>query len=261
MSLILDALKKLNREKSSHRDGTANIAVEILRPDPPRPRKKMLWYFAAISITAVATACITYAVIAGFGIMSKSSPPATVSPPTSQLTATALPPRETVSKSTDEIGRAPAKIQDSAESKKSLIPLRGQQAATALPPRETVSKSTDEIGRAPAKIQDGAESKKSLIPPPGRKAGRDISTKELDVVPETIKKSAGPTPKASISPQPSLKLSGIIWQEEPGERRAMINGRIATEGSIIEGVKVVEIHPTRVRFLHNGRHFEITLGQ
>ena len=219
MSLILDALKKLNREKSSHRDGTANIAVEILRPDPPRPRKKMLWYFAAISITAVATACITYAVIAGFGIMSKSSPPATVSPPTSQLTA------------------------------------------TALPPRETVSKSTDEIGRAPAKIQDGAESKKSLIPPPGRKAGRDISTKELDVVPETIKKSAGPTPKASISPQPSLKLSGIIWQEEPGERRAMINGRIATEGSIIEGVKVVEIHPTRVRFLHNGRHFEITLGQ
>ena len=118
MSLILDALKKLDREKSSHRDGTANIAVEILRSDPPRPGKKMLWYFAAVSITAVATACITYAVIAGFGIMSKSSPPATVSPPLGQQTATALPPRETVSNSTDEISRAPAKTQESAERQK-----------------------------------------------------------------------------------------------------------------------------------------------
>ncbi len=58
-----------------------------------------------------------------------------------------------------------------------------------------------------------------------------------------------------------MKLSGIVWQEEPGERRAMINGHIATEGSMVEGVKVVEIHPTRVRFSHNGRSFEITLGQ
>ena len=219
MSLILDALKKLDREKSSHRDGTANIAVEILRADPPRQGKKILRYFAAVFITAVATACITYAVIAGFGIMSKSSPPVTLSPPP------------------------------------------GQQAATALPPRETVSNSTDGISRAPAKIQSNAESKKSAITPTGKKAGRDISTKERDVVLEKIKKSAEPTPRVSVAPQPPLKLSGIIWQEEPGERRAMINGRIATEGSIIEGVKIVEIHPTRVRFLHNGRYFEITLGQ
>jgi len=260
MSLILDALKKLDREKSSHRDGTANIAVEILRPDPSRPRKKMLWYFAAVSITAVATACITYAVIAGFGTMSKSYPPATVSPPPGQQTATALPPRETVSNSADEISRAPAKIQDSAESKKSLITSRSQQVATATPPRKTVGNSADEISRAPAKIQNSAESKKSLIPP-GKKAGGDISTRETDIIPEKIKKSAEPTAGASAASQPSLKLSGIIWQEEPKERRAMINSRIATEGSTIEGVKVVEIHPTRVRFLHNGRYFEITLGQ
>ncbi|MGZ3648074.1 MAG: general secretion pathway protein GspB [Syntrophales bacterium] len=219
MSVILDALKKLDREKSSHRDGTANIVVEILRPDPPSRARRMLRYFAAVSITAAATACITYAVIAGFGIMSKSSPPATVSSPP------------------------------------------GQQSATALPLRESVSNSTDRISRATAKIQDSAESKKSAIPPPSKKAGRNIFAKEPDIAPETIKKSAEATPRASATPLPSLKLSGIIWQEEPGERRAMINGRVATEGSMIEGVKVVEIHPTRVRFSHNGRSFEITLGQ
>ena len=120
MSLILDALRKLDREKSSRRDGTANIAVEILRPDPSRPAKKMLWYFAAVSITAVATACITYALVARSGMMSKSFPPATVNPPQSQqITAGCTSPGH-VSKSTDEISRAPVKIQGSAESEEIL---------------------------------------------------------------------------------------------------------------------------------------------
>ena len=219
MSLILDALKKLDREKSSRREGTANIAVEILRPDKPRPAKKMLRYFAAVTITAVATACITYAVIAGFGILSKSSPPAAVNPPA------------------------------------------GQQVASAAPPRDPISNSTDEMIPAPAKIQGSRESKESTIPPSGKRTGRDISHKEPSFVSEMTKKSAEPATRVSVAPQPSLKLSGIIWQEEPGERRAMISGRIATEGSIIEGVKVVEIHPTRVRFSHNGKYFEISLGQ
>lgn len=219
MSLILDALKKLDREKSSRRDGTANLAVEILRADPPRPARKMLRYVAAVSITAAATACVTYAVIAGLGILSESSPPAAVN-------------------------QQPA-----------------QQSASAVSPRDPVSNSTDEMRRAPAKIQGNAESKESAVPTSGKKAGRDIITKEPDTAPEMIKKSAEATPRVSAAPLPSLKLSGIVWQEEPSERRAMINGRIATEGSIIEGVKVVEIHPTRVRFSHNGRSFEITLGQ
>ena len=219
MSVILNALKKLDREKSSHRDGTANIAFEILRHDPPRPAKRMLRYFAAVSITAVATACVTYAVIAGFGILSKSSLPATVSAPP------------------------------------------GQQVTSAAPARDLVSGSTDEISGPPAKIQGNTESKESAIPPSGKKAGRDILRKEPVVAPEMIKKSADPATMVSVASPPSLKLSGIIWQEEPSERRAMINGKIASEGSIIEGAKVVEIHPARVRFSHNGRSFEINLGQ
>jgi general secretion pathway protein B len=210
MSLILDALKKLDREKSSRRNGTANIAFEILRADPPRPAKRMLRYFAAVFITAVATACITYAIIAGFGVLSKSSPPATVSPP------------------------AP-----------------GRQVASVLPSREPVGNSRDEISPVPAKIRDSAESKESVTTPSGKKAGRDIFTKE----------PAEPAPRVSAAAPPSLKLSGIIWQEEPGERRAMINGTIATEGSLIEGAKIVEIYPTRVRFSYNGKPFEISLGQ
>jgi hypothetical protein len=179
-----------------------------------------LRYSAAIFITAVATASITYAVIAGFGILSKSSPPATVSP------------------------SAP-----------------GQQAASPLPSREPVGNSRDEMSQVSAKIRDGADSKEPVAPPSGKKAGRDVFTKGPDAVPEIIRKPAEPAPRVSATAPPSLKLSGIIWQEEPGERRAMINGTIATEGSIIEGAKIVEIYPTRVRFSYNRKPFEITLGQ
>ena len=48
MSRILDALKKLDRGKPSHRDEVANIAVEILRFNPPHPAKRIRRYFPAI---------------------------------------------------------------------------------------------------------------------------------------------------------------------------------------------------------------------
>jgi len=35
--------------------------------------------------------------------------------------------------------------------------------------------------------------------------------------------------------------------KEPEERRAMINGTIAAEGSIVSDVKIIEIHPNKVR--------------
>ena len=80
MSVILNALKKLDREKSLRRSGTANIAIEILKPDLPRPEKRIKMSFVIVTVTALATAALTYAVVE-FGFVSKSSPPAIVSPP------------------------------------------------------------------------------------------------------------------------------------------------------------------------------------
>ena len=67
MSVILDALRKLDREKSSRRNGTAPIAVEILRPDLSRPGKKIPVYLAAVSLTAMAAAAITYVLVSAPG--------------------------------------------------------------------------------------------------------------------------------------------------------------------------------------------------
>lgn len=74
MSLILDALKKLDREKAFIRKVTANIADEILKTDPRRSDKKFWLHFAAVAFTALAAAAITYGVVTEFDFLSKNAP-------------------------------------------------------------------------------------------------------------------------------------------------------------------------------------------
>jgi len=291
MSLILDALKKLDREKSSRRNRTGNIAVEILRPDRPRRGKRVGLYFVAVSFTAIAAAAITYGMIAGFGSPSKSSPPAHGNPPPPSQEVTPPPPsREPVREARDEISRVPPKIQNPAESRvesradrsaegkasrksreisgppSSPAPIVAKPPSPeAVPPpsREPDREARGEISQVPPKIQSPAESRAESKDPAsvqgGEKPSQKVIREEASVAPGNTKKTAENPPKEA-TPPPSLKLSGILWHEEPSERRAMINGMILSEGSVIEGVKVVEIHPTRVRLSHDGRPFEISIN-
>jgi hypothetical protein len=274
MSLILDALKKLDREKSSHRKGTANIAAEILRPDPRRPRERILLYFSAVSLTAVAAAAITYGVMGGFGFLWKSSPPAPVNPPApSQQVASAPPKSRPLPKSSppsrvnppapsQQVASAPPKSDSLAKSSPPAPvnpPAPGQQVPPAPLSREPVRDARKEISRVPPKIQESEESNPPATSPGEKKAGQNVISKEAEVAPGSAKKFPEPTPKESATAPPLLKISGIVWHEEPSERRAVINGSFTKEGSVIEGVKVVEIFPTRVRFSHNGRTFEISV--
>jgi len=281
MSLILDALKKLDREKSSRRARTGNIAVEILRPDRTFPGKRIRLYFVAVFLTAIAAAAITYGMMAGFGFSSKSSPPARVNPaPLSQEVAPSPPSHEPVREARDEMSRVDPKVlnpaENSAENKSPAIsgPLASPVPAGAKPPKqevappppsnEPVREARGDISQIPPKVVSPAESKaesKDLAAVQGeKKTSQKVTPEEASVVPGNVKKAPEPAPKESSSNPPSLKLSGILWHEEPSERRAMINGMILSEGSVIEGVKVLEIHPTRVRLSHNGRPFEISIN-
>jgi general secretion pathway protein B len=247
MSVILDALRKLDREKLSRRSATANIAVEILRPDLPRPGKKFP-YVATVSLTAIAAVVITYAVMLKFGFLPKSSPPEQKGPPVStQPIAPAPPDSSFLSRSSPpgpanplapsrQVAPAPP---DSGFPSKYLPPastnppVPSQQVAPAPLSQEPARDARDEISRVPPKIQAPAESKTSKI--------------------------GAPPSNGSATTLPSLKLSAIVWYEEPSKRFVMVNGVIVNEGSVIEGAKVEEIYPDRVRFSHNGRPFEISI--
>jgi general secretion pathway protein B len=280
MSVILDALRKLDREKSSRRKGTANIAVEIVRPDLTRPRRRIPIYIVTLAVAAIAAAAITYGVMSEFGFLSKSSPPAAkTAPVASQQVAPASPGSAVPSKlsiptpakpplTSKQIPPAPP--ESTVSSKKILSPASveppaaTQQVPRASVPTVPVHSAQDEMGRISPKIQSPAEKQDRLdikIPVESKipaTPSPSVVPKELDTTP---KKTAEPTPNISATNPASLKLSAIAWFEDPQRRFAMINGIMATEGSFVDGVKVVEINPTSVRLLHDGQYFEISMSK
>ncbi len=302
MSLILDALKKLEREKSSRKARLENIALEILKPDLPRPQKRIPLHFVALSLTAVAAASITYFAIAGFGFLSKSSPPAPMNPPAPSEQVTSAPPESssppkslppapaTPTAPSQQVASAPPEPSSPPKSPPpapATPTAPSQQVASAPPEPSSLSKSPpsapatptapspggltirsrrralymnqDEMSRVPPKIQTQAESRSPTPSLGEEKAGQNVIPQEPYVAPAVTKKPAERTPGGSATTPPSLRLSGILWHEDPSERRVVINGMVLTEGAVTEGVKVLEIHPTHVRLSHNGRPFEISM--
>jgi len=256
MSVILDALRKLDREKSSRRKGTANIAVDILRPDLTHPGRRIPVYIVIVAVAAIAAAGVTYGVMSEFGFLSKSSSPATKTVPA---------PSQQVAPVSPESG-VPSKLSLPAP----VSPPGASKQIPASVPRVPVRDAQEEVSRVPVKVQTPVEkkdradvkipveSKSPVTPVVDKKQSQDVIRKDVDTTP---KKTAEPTPNVSATNPASLKLSAIVWYEDPSRRFAMINGIMATEGSSVEGMKVVEINPTSVRLLHNGEYFEISMSK
>jgi hypothetical protein len=219
MSLILDALKKLDREESSRRRGMTNIATEILKPDISPGGGRLPRYLAAVFLAAIATVVITYAVMVKFGGESKKLLPAASSLPVpSRQGASGLPAQE---------------------------PFRGIQAE-----RSPVS---------PQKQNPAARTNRGT-PKNEKEAIRNVTSGEAGIASRDTEKPIDHVSREAMMTPPSLKISGIIWSEEPSERRAVINGMVTREGAMIEGMKVMVIYPNHVRFSYNGRLIEISMS-
>jgi len=257
MSVILDALRKLDREKSSRKKGAANIAVEILRPDLIHPEKRIPVYIVSVAVTAIAAAAITYAVVLKFGFLSKSSPPVTKSFQAPSQQVVPAPPES----------RVPSKLSLPAPVNP---PAASQQVPPASAPRVPARNAHEGMSRVSPKVEPPAEKKERadvkipaetkspVAPVADKKESANVASKEMDT---PTKKTPEPTPNISATTPASLKLSAIVWYEDPSKRFAMINGIMATEGSSVDGVQVVEINPTSVRLLHNGQYFEISMSK
>jgi hypothetical protein len=204
----------------------------------------MLVYFTALFFTAVATAAITYAVI------SKTQPPADITPATPSLQVTREPlSHKSVPDARDDISWDPAKMKAPVEVK-----------------RPVESKKRIEIKKPAESKKQPAEVKTPPLLPGGEKTSPEVTSpevisKEPPVVPGDIRKPSEQTPRKSAVTPASLKLSGIVWSEDPSKRLAVINGLVTTEGYVFEGVKVVEIYPDHVLLLLNDQPFELSLNK
>lgn len=262
MSVILDALKKLDREKSSRRNATANIAAEILAPDLSRSGRRIRPYVSIVTLAVVATAAITYGVMLKLGALSESLPRKSMKLPA---------PSEQVSPSHSE-SKSPSRSAPEPPNP----PAQSQQLVPALISREPVSNVQEEASPVTPRTQIRAEEKAPVEIKPYSKSGspgetrppaisqeekRAVIPEKTVAVPESAEKSGDSTSNTPSTIPSSFRLSAIVWSEEPSIRFAMINSIKVKEGDLIEGVKVAEINPTSVLFVHKGQYFEISLSR
>ncbi len=235
MSVILDALKKLDREKASRGSGTANIAVEILRADLPGFGKRVPRYAAIALFTAFVTAAITYVVVVKGSFFPKPAPLPVMSPPVlKQEVAPVTPSAEPAPGARDEIRPEPPKVYTPIRTGKPEAPLAEGKG------HET-------------KMKQSAVAKETALPVEKPRLPAEPAPQPV----ERTRVPAEAAPQASAKTLPSLNISAIVWYEEPSRRFAMINGLIVPEGAVVEGMKVEEIYPDRVRFLYQSQHLEI----
>jgi general secretion pathway protein B len=220
MSVILDALKKIEEERKPRRTASIHLASDILRPEHARPRKRFVLLSIAASATVVSS--LTFAVMTWHN-MQKESVPSTqaIAPPSIERTQDAR---------TGKGGTVP--VSEAARS-------AGKAKGGAAP----VHRASAPINATP------------LLPEKAKKTGPAASAR-----PDLLEDLSNPSESARQEPVPvpaSLRISCIIWFEEPRERRAVVNGITIGEGATIEGARVEQIYPTRVRFSRNGKSFEV----
>jgi general secretion pathway protein B len=129
-------------------------------------------------------------------------------------------------------------------------------AGTVIPRRP----ATVPQGRSTPPSETITQNAPATLPATPKPAAR-IPKPEQQPLPAT-QVNSGPEAKTDSKPHfPQLKITGIGWQKDSANRLAIVNGRPVSEGSTIDGAKVVEIFPDRVRFSFENQTIDITVGK
>ena len=233
MSYILDALKKLEHEKSrkSRRDGIINISGALFENERPKPSGASGWKIVlAVMVAVLLTFAATWLFLkSGKGRARTSSSPV--------IRVSQTPP---VKFETAQVPPAPPVI-----TTQQTPPAAPPAPAHVLPVRPPVNSSkSQKVAMPVATVND--------------EAAAELTISELR---KRTKDQQGQTTPADItSAVPAdIKLSGIAWQEERRARRVVVNGFLMQEGGVVSGAKIMDIYQDRVRFSLSGKSFEIPL--
>jgi general secretion pathway protein B len=246
MSYILDALKKLEHEKTqkSRKNGMVNISGALLESDnyksaPGSSGRKIL--FVIVLTVLVTFAATWYFLKSGknrIQSVSRSSA-APVIAPVAVLPAPSVLP----------VKNEPVPAQ-------AVPPAVSVQQVPPVAPVVTVK---EPLPRSPARTS--LQPKPVAVPlstPSSEEAAALLTIQELR---KRMKERKGlALPADLIVPAPAdIKLSGIAWQDERRARRAVVNGFLMQEGGIVSGARITDIYQDRVRFTSSGKFFEIPL--
>jgi len=223
MSYILDALKKIEHEKSkrSRPDGRVSISGDLFQERSRPPARSGLWKIVLLIVAAsLVTGAATWFVLKGSGKKSAVAVRPTAPPPPSPINVPVVPP---------------------------AVPLPAQPqpppaVAPTIPPSAAVPPASQNTERA----EDEEDSLRKA-----RRSKRQIKATSPTTYPkQTVQ---------AVPPPADIKLSGIAWQDERAARRAVINGFLLKEGAVVSGAKITDIKADRVRFSSPAGQFEIKL--
>lgn len=223
MSYILDALKKVEREKLKKAGPTGMTSIsgdlfqEPIQPPASGGRWKIIILIGIVSLMT----------FAGTWFMLKGNKPknAPVAPP---AVSSVAPPAVT----------PPS------------VPLATPASVPVPVPVQPVT--------APAvNVVSPAPSSKEETVDEGRPA-RSVKRAPMRSAPAVAPLQLKPSPQ-TIQPPADIKLSGIAWQDERSARRAVVNGFLLKEGAVVSGARITEIKADKVRFALPGGTFELRL--
>jgi general secretion pathway protein B len=237
MSYILDALKKLEHDKSrkSRGDGTINITGALFEHERTKPAGAAGWKIGlAVTVAVLVTFAATWQFLQpGRGQGTPTPRQATPVPQVTQpapvaVETTPAPPAPPV-----------APVQQTPPVAPSVPPAKANPVRAAVQP----SKSQHTSVPAATVAEDAAA---ELTQQELRKRTKERKGQVVPAVP-------------TIAAPADIKLSGIAWQEDRRARRAVVNGFLMQEGGVVLGARITDIFQDRVRFSLSGSVFEIPL--
>ncbi|MBT1072338.1 hypothetical protein [Pelotalea chapellei] len=247
MSYILDALKKTEREKArkERHAGRASLSGELFNDDlSHRGTSNNVRILIVVILASLVTFGVTWYLlkekkghkVPSLPVASQALPPS--SPPISSMLP--VPASSPVPlPATPPVTSAPTQ----AVAPSGPVPPGVQPAQNALPPAATEEMDEGE----------------------GRGRRRSRAARNSETVPSSPIQQQNPTQQQNnltqdnISAPGDIKVSGIAWQDERRARRAVVNGFLLHEGSVVSGARITEIQQDRVRFSQNGKTFDISL--
>lgn len=246
MSYILDALKKMEREKvkKARAGGMTNISGELFNEERPRSYRGGAWKIIAV---AIVTSCVAMAAT-WYYLKPDSDGEKTAARRSADRTVPAA------------INAAPVTPQPPAPVPATVQPSVPPAAAVPGQPAAQMPPSTASLQQSPAPTPGAAPPVPAVsvpgVQPPLRKAdSRRGTAKTVQSAPRPEQRPA----VATVAPPADLKVSGIAWQEERSARRVVANGFLLKEGNVVAGARIVEILPDRVRFSMSGGEFELSM--
>lgn len=265
MSSILKALEKAE-ENSSKRIASEHDMIRARRARP-------VWVVpTAVVGGAAVAALVTFAAMGGF---TRHSAPQNASAPVAPA-ATAAAKAPTAPAVAPAVGTPAAPAPVAAAPAAPAVPATPSSAAAA-PAAAAPLKAAPvaKAGAAPAaKTGTGPVSKSAAASPA---AGKGAQSAKASVhkqpaaalqQPAAVQAAPAAPPAASMAAAPAaaplhaeLKVSGVAWQGNGESSFAVVNGRGVLQGATVDGYKVLEIHPDRVRFQGSNGTFEVPVDE